>query len=237
MGFLSKQKTARNASNRNAIFSKQNTRKTHSIGMRNYQTQRQQQQQQRPRPRPHVQVQQARPQVQVQADRRQAIRQPVEPQILVPPTVVTPPIRARRFEPSEDDAELTQNLEELVAFMATQPRRSGGAFGFLSNIFGNGAASGFPAVHRESPFSQTFMEPVTVRPTAAQVEAASRIDILAVPSSDNCAICQDSFTAHSNRRTLRACNHAFHLNCIDTWFQQNVHCPVCRHDVRETVTQ
>jgi hypothetical protein len=37
---------------------------------------------------------------------------------------------------------------------------------------------------------------------------------------------------HSVRR-LNRCGHTFHTTCIDTWFQRNVHCPVCRHDIRE----
>jgi hypothetical protein len=33
---------------------------------------------------------------------------------------------------------------------------------------------------------------------------------------------------------MNVCHHTFHKSCIDTWFQENVHCPVCRHDIRLT---
>jgi hypothetical protein len=29
----------------------------------------------------------------------------------------------------------------------------------------------------------------------------------------------------------------FHQTCIDAWFERNVRCPMCRHDIREQTTQ
>ena len=37
-------------------------------------------------------------------------------------------------------------------------------------------------------------------------------------------------------RTLTHCGHRFHVLCIDNWFQRNVHCPLCRHDIRDGLT-
>jgi len=85
------------------------------------------------------------------------------------------------------------------------------------------------------PPPQQTMEPVIVRPTPAQISAASTISI--VEDDDSiCAICQDSMAAGSEARTLNACDHSFHTGCIDTWFSRNVNCPVCRHDIREPAT-
>jgi hypothetical protein len=50
---------------------------------------------------------------------------------------------------------------------------------------------------------------------------------------DICAICQDPMEPGSNACSLNACDHRFHPGCINTWFQRDVHCPVCRHDIRE----
>ena len=80
-----------------------------------------------------------------------------------------------------------------------------------------------------------FMEPVIVRPTQQQIQANTTRTSLTEASSDICAICQDSYTAGSMQRSINACQHKFHSQCIDTWFQRNVHCPVCRHDIREPV--
>ena len=47
----------------------------------------------------------------------------------------------------------------------------------------------------------------------------------------NCAICQDII--ETNGVQLRTCSHIFHDQCIRTWFQTSVKCPVCLHDIRE----
>lgn len=86
------------------------------------------------------------------------------------------------------------------------------------------------------PPPQQTMEPVVVRPTPAQISAASTISI--VEADDNiCAICQDTIAAGTEARTLHVCDHSFHTLCIDTWFSRHVNCPVCRHDIRETANE
>jgi hypothetical protein len=81
-------------------------------------------------------------------------------------------------------------------------------------------------------FTADQMSPVVVRPTEAEV-AASTTD---APHDSvevyNCAICQDGIVNREISRKINHCGHKFHINCIDVWFQQNVRCPVCRHDIR-----
>ena len=74
---------------------------------------------------------------------------------------------------------------------------------------------------------------VIVRPTREQISAGSVVSIVSAPTTDICAVCQDGFGIGNERRRLNACRHVFHTGCIDTWFHENVHCPVCRHDIRE----
>jgi len=75
-----------------------------------------------------------------------------------------------------------------------------------------------------------FMEPVTVRATTAQIEANST---QVVPTEESvCSVCQDTIITTESARRLNFCNHVFHTRCIDTWLVQNVHCPMCRHDIR-----
>jgi hypothetical protein len=82
------------------------------------------------------------------------------------------------------------------------------------------------------PFIPQNLEPVVVRPTDAQIDAGTAIEI--VDAEDEvCAICQDTMAPGSEARSLNACDHRFHTACIDTWFQRSVQCPTCRHDVRE----
>lgn len=76
------------------------------------------------------------------------------------------------------------------------------------------------------------MEDVVVSATAEQIEAASTREL---PEADQiCSICQDAIGSTEMGRNLTHCGHTFHIRCIDTWFSRNVHCPICRHDIRET---
>ena len=78
---------------------------------------------------------------------------------------------------------------------------------------------------------RNFMEPVIVRPTQEQIVRATRLGSPNDPA-EVCAICQDTIEDNQSARLINYCEHWFHTNCIDVWFQQNVHCPVCRHDIR-----
>jgi hypothetical protein len=75
-----------------------------------------------------------------------------------------------------------------------------------------------------------FMEPVIIRPTQQQIAANSTI--VEITTNEACAICQENMESTEQIRRLNRCHHMFHNECISTWFQQNVHCPTCRHDVR-----
>jgi len=76
------------------------------------------------------------------------------------------------------------------------------------------------------------LEPVIVRPTREQIQSASSIVELSATDNQVCAICQEAMNTGIQIRRLTHCRHLFHTRCIDTWFQRNVHCPVCRHDIR-----
>lgn len=80
--------------------------------------------------------------------------------------------------------------------------------------------------------TQTFLEPVIVRPTAEQIQQYTTVGNVASDQDISCAICQDNLQPEQEGRKLNVCGHWFHKVCIDTWFERNVHCPVCRHDVR-----
>lgn len=76
-----------------------------------------------------------------------------------------------------------------------------------------------------------FMDPVIIRPTAQEVNRATRLGTPNDPT-EVCAICQETIEDNQPARLINYCEHWFHANCIDVWFEQNVHCPVCRHDIR-----
>jgi len=79
----------------------------------------------------------------------------------------------------------------------------------------------------------TFMEPVVIRPTQEQITQSTRIGTPNDPT-EVCTICQETIEENQPARLILHCEHWFHTSCIDVWFQQDVHCPVCRHDIRSS---
>lgn len=79
----------------------------------------------------------------------------------------------------------------------------------------------------------SFLQPVVVRPTAEQITQNTTLGNLVSDTEYTCTVCQDVILSDQEGRKLNACGHWFHKSCIDTWFQHNVHCPVCRHDIRD----
>jgi hypothetical protein len=76
--------------------------------------------------------------------------------------------------------------------------------------------------------------PVVVRATVDEIDTACTLRA-ATGRDENeaCAVCQENYTEGQAVRTINHCSHSFHRNCIDPWFERNVHCPVCRYDIRE----
>jgi hypothetical protein len=77
-----------------------------------------------------------------------------------------------------------------------------------------------------------FADPVIVRPSANDISTATTLQRQVASNGEVCAICQDEIITNCQTRKINHCDHKFHKGCIDTWFAQNVHCPVCRHDIR-----
>ena len=81
---------------------------------------------------------------------------------------------------------------------------------------------------------QSFLDhSVIVCPTAHEIQAASTTFASAERQDDICAICRDEIIIEQQVRRLTYCSHYFHKVCIDSWFLRNVHCPTCRHDIRD----
>jgi hypothetical protein len=82
----------------------------------------------------------------------------------------------------------------------------------------------------------SFRQPVVVRPSNEVLQQNTEImNGLDVGQGNTCSVCQDSIIATDSCRRLNSCQHIFHRTCIDEWFERSVYCPVCRHDVRNTM--
>lgn len=100
----------------------------------------------------------------------------------------------------------------------------GGLFGDIMGGMGNGIN-----------LNSFLNERVLVYPTNDEIENASNTFRATRRQDDICAICQEDIENNQQVRRLTHCNHYFHQDCIDTWFRGNVHCPTCRHDIRDGV--
>lgn len=79
----------------------------------------------------------------------------------------------------------------------------------------------------------SFMDPIPIYPTSAQINNASTIFTSNQDHTElNCSICREDISQNEELRRLNNCSHTFHKVCIDQWFRTNVHCPICRDDIR-----
>ncbi|KAK7309503.1 hypothetical protein RJT34_06284 [Clitoria ternatea] len=53
-------------------------------------------------------------------------------------------------------------------------------------------------------------------------------EIIGLKEPFDCAVCLCEFLEQDKLRLLPLCNHAFHIDCIDTWLLSNSTCPLCR---------
>jgi hypothetical protein len=85
-------------------------------------------------------------------------------------------------------------------------------------------------------FGDLFNQRATIRPTNIEIQSATTLSTVSDPLDDTCAICQDEMNEGNQIRKINYCNHIFHKDCIDIWFNRNAYCPTCRHDIREVAT-
>jgi hypothetical protein len=131
----------------------------------------------------------------------------------------------------EDEEDETQLTTHLLAALLQLPAAPLTRNMVLPNL-NNGRLTMEQMIYGRNNMDQ-FLQPVVVRPTVEQISANTTVGRLVSDTENTCAICQDTLTAEQEGRKLNACGHWFHKNCIDTWLEGNVHCPVCRHDIRE----
>ncbi|KFK36647.1 hypothetical protein AALP_AA4G151900 [Arabis alpina] len=54
---------------------------------------------------------------------------------------------------------------------------------------------------------------------------------------NECTVCLSVFTDGEEIRRLSACEHAFHVSCIEMWLKDHPNCPICRADVAVKQTE
>jgi len=80
-----------------------------------------------------------------------------------------------------------------------------------------------------------FSDPVPIIPNSNELRAATT-DLLFGsinnPINNSCPISLERFENDTEVTQITHCGHIFNRENLNTWFQSNVRCPVCRHDIR-----
>ncbi|KAL6496899.1 hypothetical protein OROGR_028828 [Orobanche gracilis] len=53
-----------------------------------------------------------------------------------------------------------------------------------------------------------------------------------IKSGLECSVCLSEISQGEKTRLLPKCNHGFHLDCIDMWFESHSTCPLCRNPIK-----
>jgi hypothetical protein len=133
------------------------------------------------------------------------------------------------------------NPIDRSTYVSNATNNSSDITNFLWNIINNNTSN--INEHDNNPnitnFLTNFLNSVPVRPTQEQINNASRLirySDIQTPNSTSCAISLEAFTQSDNVRQLNHCGHIFFPDQFNQWFSNNVRCPVCRHDIRNTTS-
>ena len=76
------------------------------------------------------------------------------------------------------------------------------------------------------------LEPVPVMPSLELLRKKTYISINE-DDEEKCTICLSKIEKGNICRVINGCNHKYHIDCIERWFEKNINCPICRKDLRE----
>jgi len=83
-------------------------------------------------------------------------------------------------------------------------------------------------------FRPLEFQDVIVRPTDRQIENATEdTPYDESMSGQTCTISLEPFEPGDRICRIRHCQHIFKRSFVMNWFERNVHCPVCRYDIRD----
>jgi uncharacterized Zn finger protein (UPF0148 family) len=89
--------------------------------------------------------------------------------------------------------------------------------------------------HRGTNLNLNDLENVVVRPTNTQIRNATQILQYSTHFTQRqCPITLEAFEIGREVRRINHCGHIFDNFALIEWFERNVRCPVCRHDIRDT---
>ncbi|EYU21265.1 hypothetical protein MIMGU_mgv1a021772mg [Erythranthe guttata] len=88
----------------------------------------------------------------------------------------------------------------------------------------------FAAGHQETAVTTTNTR-TGLDPSVLKTLPVIQFDPKQCKDGLECAVCLCEVSEGEKARLLPKCNHGFHLECIDMWFQSHSTCPLCRNPV------
>ncbi|KAL3632120.1 hypothetical protein CASFOL_025104 [Castilleja foliolosa] len=85
----------------------------------------------------------------------------------------------------------------------------------------------FAAGHHEIAVFRSGLEPSILKTLPVQIFDPKQFE-----DGLECAVCLSDISQGEKTRLLPKCNHGFHLECIDMWFESHSTCPLCRNPVK-----
>ncbi|KAF2291235.1 hypothetical protein GH714_020802 [Hevea brasiliensis] len=79
-----------------------------------------------------------------------------------------------------------------------------------------------------NPISMVGLDEATIE-SYEKVVLGESMRLPTGPNNNTCAICLSEYCSKETLRCIPACNHWFHVGCIDKWLRMNNSCPVCRN--------
>lgn len=139
-------------------------------------------------------------------------------------------IRSRRpstlYEPN-----ILRSTDPYRHYYSTTTRRN------TSRNFYNNIRNVWSQMNQNYTNGLTFddFEDVVITPTNDEINNATHIiryGNITQPQNQTCPISLSTFDDDTDVMRIRYCGHLFSPRELQTWFQQNVRCPLCRYDIR-----
>ena len=160
--------------------------------------------------------------------------------VIQPPLTQIPVVQSQDISGSAVETPVRQRTTTTLLPPAPAPRRRVPvSYYFTEDLISNRYDDNLIGMNALTSLFNIALNPssmvdVPIVPTNQQIDAATTLLTPVTPSSEPCAICQDTIEANTRSRRINRCQHSFHQPCIDTWFQSSVTCPICRIDIRGT---
>lgn len=85
---------------------------------------------------------------------------------------------------------------------------------------------------------EEFFNSVRVRATQQQIQGATSECVFGSinePKNTTCPITLNVFQRNDTVTKINECGHLYTPSALTEWFNNNVHCPLCRYDIRDNV--